>query len=217
MEQWLVIGISGVTCSGKTTLAQQLHKYLKEKSGHELKAGIELNRVELLNQDVYFRSVDDPKHQKIEKLNHLNWEIIESINMDKMIADIMEVLGKKFYLYRTRSSALMTCAHQENLFNLHYVVNQAFTRTSSRGTDGTMFFNDDHCNFKKIVKHNNLLNILILEGFLIFNHAVTFDLCNIKYHLHVPYEVCYSRRKKRCYDPPDVPCKNLINFWRSDY
>lgn len=73
MEQWLVIGISGVTCSGKTTLAQSLYKYFGDRSGTEVKTGLELNRVELLNQDTYFRSVDDPNHQNVEKLNHLNW------------------------------------------------------------------------------------------------------------------------------------------------
>lgn len=73
MEQWLVIGISGVTCSGKTTLAQSLYNHFRDRAGIELKTGIELHRVELINQDKYFRDVDDPNHQKVDKLNHLNW------------------------------------------------------------------------------------------------------------------------------------------------
>lgn len=85
MERWIVIGLSGVTSSGKTTLAKSLHQHFKNQLGHELQAGIELNRVELVNQDSYFRSVDDPNHQKVHKLNHLNWEILESIDMNKMV------------------------------------------------------------------------------------------------------------------------------------
>lgn len=73
MEQWLVIGISGVTCSGKTTLAQTLYNHFTSQAGTEVKTGLELNRVELINQDKYFRDVNDQNHQMIEKLNHLNW------------------------------------------------------------------------------------------------------------------------------------------------
>lgn len=207
MEQWLIIGISGVTCSGKTTLADSLYNHFKERKGQEIKAGIELNHVELLNQDAYFRDVEDPNHQKVEKLNHLNWEIIESIDMNKMIRDIMERLGTKFVLYNTRSSGLNSSLDQGNLFQNHYNLNQQPKLRKPRDSDELMLDEEETCNFKKIVKHNNLLNIMIIEGFLVFNHSVTFDLCNVKYHLHVPYEVCCARRSKRTYDPPDVSCK----------
>jgi nicotinamide/nicotinate riboside kinase len=213
MEQWLIIGISGVTCSGKTTLADSLYKHFKERNGQEIKPGIELNRVELLNQDDYFRSVDDPNHQKVERLNHLNWEIIESIDMNKMIRDIMETLGSKFVLYNTRSSSLVNSLDHGNLFQNHYNLNQHHPKPRiARDSDELMLDEEETCNFKKIVKHNNLLNILIVEGLLVFNHSVTFDLFNVKFHLHVPYEVCYARRSKRTYDPPDVPCKFIMRF-----
>jgi nicotinamide/nicotinate riboside kinase len=213
LEQWLVIGISGVTCSGKTTLAQSLQKHFKDQIGCELKPGVELNRVELVNQDTYFRSVDDPNHQKIEKLQHLNWEIIESMDMDKMISDVMEILGPKFLLYKTRSSAI--ASHHENLFT-HHFIGHPYQQKSRlfRGNDD-LFPNDEDCNFKKIVKHNSLLNILIIEGFLIFASPVLFDLLNVKFHLHVPYEVCYARRSKRTYDPPDVKCYFEMVVWPS--
>lgn len=90
MERWIVVGVSGVTSSGKTTLAQSLYQHFKGLKGLELKAGIELNRVELINQDTYFRPIDDPNHQKIQKLNHLNWEILESIDMNKMVNDLKQ-------------------------------------------------------------------------------------------------------------------------------
>jgi len=208
MKQWLVIGISGVTCGGKTTLANSLYKHFKEKVGQELKTGIEINRVEMVNQDTYFRDVDDPNHQLVEKLNHLNWEIVEALDMNKMVADIMEILGNKFTLYKTRSCGVASSLDHGNLFHNHYNGTQfQYKPQPYPVSEDDAMLDEDHCNFKKIVKHNNLLNILIIEGFLIFNHSVTLDLCNIKYHLHVPYEVCYARRSKRAYDPPDVPCK----------
>lgn len=167
-----------------------------------------------MNQDAYFRDIDDPSHQKIEKLNHLNWEILSSINMDKMINDIMGVMGPKFQLYNTRSSLVSNSEH-ENLFQHNFERNQ-LKQNELRGPDELLLNNgEEHCNLKKIVKHNRLLNILILEGFLIFNHAVTFDICNIKWHLHVCYEVCYARRSKRSYEPPDVPCYFEMVVWPS--
>lgn len=207
MEQWLVIGVSGVTCSGKTTLASSLYQHFRTMMGTEIKVGIELNRVEIINQDVYFREVDDPNHQKIEVLKHLNWEIIEALDMDRMTKDVMEVLGKNFRLYNTRSSALLSSNHNENLFHNHYTGIHPNLNTRPYLRNGELTLDNDHPCTCKIVRHNNLLNILIIEGFLIFNHPVTFDLCNVKYHLHIPYEVCEKRRRSRVYDPPDVPCK----------
>lgn len=217
MEQWIVVGISGITCGGKTTLANRLTKYFREMRGQEIKTGIEVNRVELINQDDYFRPVDDPNHQRVEKLNHLNWEIIESINTDRLVDDIMNILGSNFVLYNTQTNCLRT--DHENLFTHHYATNYNKITRNYNDDDGDELMrnddDDDHINYKH-VKHNSLLNILIIEGFLIFNHPVTFDICNIKFHLHVPYEICYERRKRRAYDPPDVlgkhsdKCKFII-------
>jgi nicotinamide/nicotinate riboside kinase len=199
MEQWLIVGISGITCGGKTTLASTLKNYFQERRGQEIKAGVEINRVECINQDNYFRPIDDPNHQKIEKLNHLNWEIIESINTDRMADDIMKVLGKKFVLYNTQSKSLHV--DHENLFAHHYAPSY---NSMLNYSNGLMLNGENERLSFKHVKHNFLLNILIIEGFLIFNHPVTFDICNTRFHLHVPYEVCFERRKKREYDPPDV-------------
>lgn len=204
-EQWLVVGISGITCGGKTTLANRLYDYFIDQIGQEIKTGIELRRVELLNQDNYFRQVDDPNHVKIEKLNHLNWEIIEAIDMERMSNDIMKILGNDFCLYNTLSSATSNNEH-ENLFSNH------FANSSMRNFNGDLMIDENHMNYKH-VKHNNILNILIIEGFLIFNHSVTLDICNLKFHLHLPYELCYKRRKNRLYDPPDVPCYFEMVVW----
>lgn len=204
--QWLVIGISGITCGGKTTLANHLYKYFSNKIGHEIKTGIELRRVELLNQDNYFRPVDDPNQVKVEKLNHFNWEVIESIDTERMTNDIMKTLGNDFRLYNTLSSTTSNIEH-DNLFSNH------FTNNSTRNiNDELMIDEDQHMSYKH-VKHNSMLNILIIEGFLIFNYPVTFDICNLKFHLHVPYEVCYARRKNRIYEPPDVPCYFEMVVW----
>ncbi|KAK2587689.1 hypothetical protein KPH14_003806 [Odynerus spinipes] len=74
----LIIGISGVTCSGKSTLAKELHKKL---SGSVI-----------LHQDNYFLPPNDPRHIKIPELNHNNWEILSSVDMHKMYLDILKII-----------------------------------------------------------------------------------------------------------------------------
>ncbi|XP_067221214.1 nicotinamide riboside kinase 1-like [Chanodichthys erythropterus] len=47
--------------------------------------------------------------------------------------------------------------------------------------------------------------VLIVEGFLIFNHRHLNSLFNKKYFLQIPYETCKERRSSRVYVPPDPP------------
>lgn len=185
MEQWLIIGISGVTCSGKTTLAQSLSAYFKEQVGNEIKAGIIVGRVEKIHQDAYFYPMDDPRHKMVEEFHHPNKEIIESLDMDEMVNDIKGILGDDFVLYDTRSSGLEV-TNRQNRFAMKQV-------------------KDSQNDFE----NSNMihLNILIIEGFLVYNHPWTLDICNVKYHLQLPFESCYARRVKRFYKVPDLPRK----------
>lgn len=79
-KDWVVVGISGVTCGGKTTFAAALHNIFPDAS--------------IINQDVYFLQPDDARHTRIPSLNHLNWEILSALDMDKMRSDIKEVLSR---------------------------------------------------------------------------------------------------------------------------
>lgn len=216
MDQWVVIGVSGVTCGGKTTLANNLYKYFRETSdalGKDRKIG----KVHLINQDNYFLPVEDSRHVRIEHLNHHNWEIISSIDMKRMCTDIMEILGTNFILYPTKA-ATTAMQHEDelmhvddNLFSEHLFPRTSSSSSSSAthtdatvaGTTASQPWINSNLN-QKDMKSDTRLNILIIEGFLIYNHTFTLDLCNIKFHLHLPYERCYERRQKRTYDPPDV-------------
>lgn len=78
---WFIIGISGATCSGKTSLARKLHENLKNSI--------------LIEQDTYFLPLDDPRHTWIPKLNHINFDILSSLDMEKMHSDILKFVNEK--------------------------------------------------------------------------------------------------------------------------
>jgi nicotinamide/nicotinate riboside kinase len=180
MDAWLVIGISGVTCSGKSTLARGLLENFQAAQGQSIRQHLKLARCVLIQQDSYFRPKDSALHKQIEGMGGCNnRDIIEAIDMDRMCKDILEVLGENFLLFNTGDE----CVKMDEERNM---------------------FADHHINFKNAAKYQKLnqhpyisLNILILEGFLLFNHPFTLDLCGLKYHMHVPYELCQKRRKER--------------------
>lgn len=78
--QWVVVGISGATCSGKSTLARNLHEALPQSV--------------IVCQDDYFLPVDSPSHIKVEALGHLNWEIITALDMKSMRSDVHSILSQ---------------------------------------------------------------------------------------------------------------------------
>lgn len=152
---WLIIGISGVTCGGKSTLSQTLFNHLNNPSNVScLSDRVKIGTVKIMNQDDYFYPDDYPHHEWIEQLSHVNYDVIEALNMTKMCSDLYTELGKRFVFYSKDQSV-----------------------TS--------------------------VNIMIIDGFLIFNHGVLNRLCQLKFHIHLPYEKCYERRTQRKYDPPD--------------
>ncbi|XP_022651076.1 nicotinamide riboside kinase 1-like [Varroa destructor] len=69
-DSFLVIGVSGTTNAGKTTLVERLRHELPE--------------ARFLRQDTFFISEDDPRHQWLETdtFRHQNWELPSAINFN---------------------------------------------------------------------------------------------------------------------------------------
>ncbi|XP_045455143.1 nicotinamide riboside kinase 1 [Melitaea cinxia] len=78
MNDYIVIGVSGVTCGGKTTLANKLKDILTP--------------VYVFHQDRYFYPDDSPKHVKCEGMDHNNYDILSSLDMQLMFDDITQTM-----------------------------------------------------------------------------------------------------------------------------
>ncbi|EZA60537.1 hypothetical protein DMN91_009587 [Ooceraea biroi] len=81
-KQWIVIGVSGATCSGKSTLASKIHENFRGSV--------------MVRQDDYFLPADDPRHVRVEELNHMNWELVTSLDMQRMHADVAKILESRW-------------------------------------------------------------------------------------------------------------------------
>lgn len=169
MASWFVIGISGVSCAGKTSLSKNLRDFLMNGQFSDPKwngdprveelrrrfannTRFRIGNVELRHQDDYFQAEQFQEDVDVLGLPRKNWELITALDMKRMCSDIENILVR----------------------------------------DG-----------KVTLIGPNLINILILEGFTIFANPFIMELSNLKLHLHLPFEHCYERRKRRVYDPPD--------------
>lgn len=80
-ETLIIVGISGVTCGGKTTTAHKLRSYLPN--------------CKIITQDDYYFDNDNPRHKWIQELNHVNYDILTSLDMDKMHKDVLNILNNE--------------------------------------------------------------------------------------------------------------------------
>lgn len=81
-DDWVVVGLAGATCSGKTTLA----KSLKDSFPGSI----------LLHQDDFFLDVASDKHTIVPQLNHINFEILSSLDNDAFLDSVTKVLEESF-------------------------------------------------------------------------------------------------------------------------
>jgi len=75
----LVLGISGATCSGKTTICNILRRIFVNSR--------------VFNQDDYYWKEDDSRHIRDED-SIINWEISSGFDMKTMYGDILDELNK---------------------------------------------------------------------------------------------------------------------------
>ena len=77
-SKWIVVGIGGATCSGKTTIANELHKRIP-------------NSV-VIHQDDYFLPIGSPQLEYLEEFKHYNWDKLWAIDSDKLISAVQSTV-----------------------------------------------------------------------------------------------------------------------------
>lgn len=163
---WFIVGISGVTCGGKTTLATRFFDYLSDathqKSLHALH-NIQINKVRLVHQDQYFYPRDSPNHVWVKELDFINRELLSAIDEDRMNSDIDKILAD---------------TTMENV-----------TENSTQDGDAAQ-----HPQQAPIV-----INVLLIEGFLIFNDERINNRCHLKFFFHLTFDTCWNRRRQRVF------------------
>ncbi|KFM73370.1 Nicotinamide riboside kinase 1, partial [Stegodyphus mimosarum] len=127
--KWILVGISGCTNAGKTTLAS----FLNEKYPGCV----------IVNQDHFFRSENSEHHIHIPELNHKNWERLEAVDWEAMMENLSEVTSKN---PRNEKSLLIVEGHiifnhpiVRNLFHKKYFLtlskDECFKRRCTRVYD----------------------------------------------------------------------------------
>ncbi|KAI5631775.1 nicotinamide riboside kinase 1 [Phthorimaea operculella] len=77
---WIVIGISGVTNGGKTTLSNKMVQTIEDSC--------------VLHQDKYFLPDDHPNHIPVPNLEprHNNYDILSALDMNQMYSDALAIM-----------------------------------------------------------------------------------------------------------------------------
>lgn len=153
----IVIGISGITGGGKTTLATALHQHLSDRNNSNAFDGIHINQVALIHQDKYFWIRSSPNHTWIKEINYINREILSAMDMDKFAGDVSEMV-------------------------------QQLTDDNPETTKQI----DTNCSRISV-------NILIIEGFLIYNDERINRFCGLRLHLYLSSDVGFQRRLLRTF------------------
>ena len=189
---WLIIGVSGATCSGKSSLAHSLEQSLPGSI--------------LICQDDFFLPEDDKRHIIIPTLRHNNWEIMSSLDMDKMHDRVNDIISDKSYKTISLETLKKIAADITNIPEGIAKRNGNYEESSAVAvTDKTVKMNGDCCGTRNKEDTTPGVKILIIEGFLIFNDKILADLCEMKYFLTLDRHECWARRSARTYNPPDVP------------
>lgn len=84
LDEWIVIGIAGVTCGGKTTLANKLKELLCP--------------VYVIHQDKYFLPDSSSQHVRCPGMEHNNYDILSALDMEQMWRDIVSTI-QGYYIF----------------------------------------------------------------------------------------------------------------------
>jgi len=190
---YFVIGVSGITCGGKTTLTQLLKRTFPW--------------CRIIYQDSYFHDDDYPGHVRVPEVrNHVNYEILGSMDMPKMYKDVQGILDSPPEFFDGRPHGLRSQKSQMADSEAHHTTTNPHTEQDIPNFDAAtleLLETVKHLDFD-VSKYKNI-PILIVEGFIIFESNFLHDKCDVRFYVNLDEEECMRRRSSRTYNPPDGP------------
>lgn len=210
-HNWLVVSVSGITGGGKSDLCTTLFRRLPLSA-------------RLIRQDDYFLPEDSPKHVAVEcsdGISHCNWDIVTSLDMDKMKKDILDVIENPPKAMDKSQISYVNMEVNENREpvkcgswpikseknNKHS--NEEKTTTACNIVPQEMFSPNSTDIINSLntedVPSCEMRPVLILDGFTVLDHPGILQLTEKTYFFTLTKEECFKRRELRHFDPPDIP------------
>lgn len=193
----LLVGCSGCSSSGKTTVVKIFKTIIQEKDT-EFNTNINENLV-VLHEDDFFKTDKDIPIDPVKNIQ--NWDCPEALNIDLFKQELKNIRESKSESLSLISDTLIHNDNVESLDKFHF---------------DDEFKNRLYNEFRSLIakyqqKHNTkLFYIFLIDGFMMFHDNSILDLLDIKLFFRAPYEVLKRRREKRNYttlegnwvDPP---------------
>lgn len=193
----LIVGCSGCSSSGKTTVVKLLNSIIQEKD-KEFGTDFHSNIV-ILHEDDFFKTDADILIDPVR--NIMNWDCPEALNLDLFKEELINLKRNGDDKLTLLSKDLI---HNDNVESL-----EKFQLDPD-------FQNLVYSKFKSLIEKAELKTkvrkfyVVIVDGFMMFHDDSILNLFDLKLFFRAPYKVLKQRREKRSYktlegswvDPP---------------
>lgn len=164
-RRWRIVALSGVSGGGKTTMARFLLDTLP-------------TTVVYLGQDEYIYPDNHSAHPKApEIVGYINKDTILSIDMEKMLQDLEEIVSS--------DPATIEISNSSCLLERKGMIGQGLSHSRP-----------PPCGRRQ---QSKFPAVLLLEGFLLYTHPAVPPLCDLRYFFTLNKLECWSRRNKRIF------------------
>jgi nicotinamide/nicotinate riboside kinase len=172
----LVVGLSGASCSGKTTIGNILQRIFKNSS--------------VFNQDLYYWPDGSEHHIKDPESGFVNWELISAFNMNSLVSDLTAATSSRKCVNTTEGDLSLT-EHRNQIPD-----SKPWTRERLFQDPGSMHPTVDPALYQG-------LRLVLVEGITVLNDPRIAALCDHRIFIELDHDTCWDRRRHRTYDPED--------------
>lgn len=169
-EKEMIIGISGPSCSGKTTVARVLRQVLASKTKHN---------VQILHQDDFYKPEADIPRRPTRAAQVVNWDCPDALEFDKFVHTIASYREHTAFPSDVREDLIKRAKEDQN-------------DVGATGISDNLI--------KEILSNSKLSidqDILIVDGFMMYHSKKVLDLLDVAILLRGSFETLKQRRESR--------------------